>query len=189
MDESWRVKELRNRKTPDRWFAQAESLKRAAEILFEHAEATYPDGEPLNVEDYLMRLQSPAMLLLGYAAELGINSSLKNAVLRGALPLATLDFHFGAGAAVLLASNRRLEAGVSSALGTPLRTAPLAERAQPGGAVASRPIRTRLYALPTSHPCRLTRSVPRTFTRRKPPISFIHPMHSSTRLRIFWLTW
>ena len=118
-----------------------------------------------------------------------LNSSLKNAAFRAALPRVRLDFHLAQAPPCFLTAIRRLEAAVSSARDTPLRTALLAERVQPGGAVASRPIRTRLYALPTSQPCRLTRSVPRTFTRRRPPISFIHPMHSSTRLRILWLTW
>lgn len=61
--------EFEERKQPSQWFASAEGLKRAAELLFEHIEAKHDDGEPVNLEDQFLKLDGPAMLLLGYALE------------------------------------------------------------------------------------------------------------------------
>jgi hypothetical protein len=76
MDAQQLVEELSDRKNPRSWLTYALSHKRAAEILFEHVEAEYPDGEPVNIEDACLGLQNSAMLLLGLAVELAIKAFL-----------------------------------------------------------------------------------------------------------------
>lgn len=57
------------RQNPTRWLMAAQSLARAAEILFDWIESTQRDGEPINEEDVQLGLNHPATLLLGFAVE------------------------------------------------------------------------------------------------------------------------